>query len=153
MAETMSLTSTAFVDGDTIPVMYTCDGSDVSPELRWTEPPAGTKSFALIVDDPDAPKGLFTHWVLFDIAGAARGLAQGDHKIGRSGRNSFGKVGYGGPCPPRGHGTHRYYFTLYALDVDSLGLVEGADRAAVEAALAGHVLATAQLMGRYVREG
>src|SRR5207249_3193825 len=117
------------------PLTYTCDGSNVSPDLRWMNAPPGTQSFVLIVDDPDAPSGLFTHWVLFDIPGSAAGLAQNDHKLGRPGRNGFKKVGYGGPCPPKGHGPHRYYFSLYALDVPSLKLPEGASRQDVDAAI------------------
>ncbi|HXH06460.1 MAG TPA: YbhB/YbcL family Raf kinase inhibitor-like protein [Vicinamibacterales bacterium] len=148
-----TLTSPAFADGAFIPVRYTCDGENLSPPLQWADPPSGTRSFVLIVDDPDAPAGTFTHWVLFDLPGAERHLPEAPPQktAGRSGRNDFGKQGYGGPCPPRGHGPHRYFFRLSALDVDSLKLAAGARRSEVEAAMKGHVLGAAQLMGRYER--
>jgi Raf kinase inhibitor-like YbhB/YbcL family protein len=147
------LTSPAFADGAFIPARYTCDGENLSPPLEWEDPPAGTRSFALIVDDPDAPVGTFTHWVLFDVPGSARSLAEAPPQktVGLSGRNDFGRSGYGGPCPPRGHGAHRYFFRLSALDVDSLKLAAGARRSEVEGAIKGHVLGVAQLMGRYER--
>jgi len=141
----------AFADGGLIPAKFTCEGANVSPELRWNAAPANTHSYVLIVDDPDAPVGVFTHWVLFDITADRLSLAEGASAIGVSGKNDFGRAGYGGPCPPRGHGPHRYYFTLYALDVASLKLRAGASRREVETALRGHVLAQAQYMGRYER--
>ena len=147
----LQLTSDAFTNGQSIPAKYTCIGKNLSPALAWNEPPASTQSFALIVDDPDAPVGVFTHWVLFDITADRLSLAEGASAIGVSGKNDFGRAGYGGPCPPRGHGPHRYYFTLYALDVASLKLRAGASRREVETALRGHVLAQAQYMGRYER--
>ncbi|MFQ5592644.1 MAG: YbhB/YbcL family Raf kinase inhibitor-like protein [Anaerolineae bacterium] len=147
------LKSTVFHEGEAIPKRYTCDGEDVSPELRWEDTPANTRSFALIMDDPDAPGRTFTHWVLFDIpadtTNLPEGLRAGD--IGQSGRNDFSKAGYGGPCPPPGHGPHRYFFTLYALDTDSLNLSDGASRSQVEQALEGHIIGQARLMGRYER--
>src|SRR5512143_456320 len=131
---TFTLTISAFAEGGLIPAKFTCEGANVSPELRWNDAPAGTRSFALIVDDPDAPVGTFTHWVLFDIPADRAALAMGTGAIGVPGKNDFGRAGYGGPCPPRGHGPHRYYFTLYALDIASLKLKAGADRRKVEAA-------------------
>jgi hypothetical protein len=149
----MQIKTTAFTDGSLIPRRFTCEGDDLSPALTWTDPPAGTAGFALIVDDPDAPRGTWTHWTLFDLPATTTGLAEGwrGGAGGTSGRNDFGNPGYGGPCPPRGHGPHRYFFRLYALDVATLGLAEGAARKDLERAMAGHVLAQAQLMGRYER--
>ncbi len=143
--------SPAFAHGGIIPATYTCDGPNRSPALLWSGAPAGSQSFALIMDDPDAPGGTFTHWVVFDILGASSELPEGlrPRQVGTSGRNDFGRVGYGGPCPPSG--THRYYFTLFSLDVSSLRLAEGARRVDVERAMQGHVLDRTQLMGRYGR--
>ncbi len=148
---TLTLTSPAFANGATIPKKFTCEGLNISPELRWSDTPINTQSYALIVDDPDAPVGTFTHWVLFDIPGDRSSLAEGESTSGLAGRNDFGRSGYGGPCPPRGHGPHRYFFTLYALDVASLKLKAGATRREVETALRGHSLAQAQYLGRYER--
>lgn len=142
------LTSPAFAEGADIPRQFTCDGQDVAPELTVSDPPAGTRSFALIMDDPDAPHGTFTHWLAYDIptGGAPLQAARG-----KTLRNGFGRQGYGGPCPPPGHGPHRYYFTIFAVDVESLA-VKGSSRKDLEAALEGHSLATARLMGRYERK-
>jgi Raf kinase inhibitor-like YbhB/YbcL family protein len=145
-----TITSPAFADGADIPRRHTCDGETRSPRLTWRDPPTGARSFALIVDDPDAPSGTFTHWVLFNVPGGSTELPEGA-TVGRSGRNDFGKNGYGGPCPPEGHGPHRYFFKLSALDVEALKLADGASRAQLEAAMQGHVLGTAQLVGRYER--
>src|SRR6266542_1822724 len=114
----LTLTSPAFSHEEVIPRKHTCDGADQSPLLAWTEPPSGTQSFALIAHDPDAPNGDFTHWVLFDIPTEATEIPQGaaPAELGVPGLNDFGNEGYGGPCPPPGHGRHRYYFTLSALD-------------------------------------
>jgi Raf kinase inhibitor-like YbhB/YbcL family protein len=147
----MTLTSPSFERDGLIAAHNTCDGRNVSPELRWTAVPDGTRSFALIVDDPDAPSGTFTHWVLFDIPGDARSLAEGAD-VGVAGRNDFQQSGYGGPCPPPRHGQHRYYFRLYALDVAGLGLPEGAPREELESTMEGHVLAESELMGRFSRQ-
>lgn len=147
----MQIKTAAFTDGSLIPQRFTCEGDDVSPALSWTDPPAGTASFALIVDDPDAPRGTWTHWTLFNLPATTTGLAEGWRAGGTSGRNDFGNTGYGGPCPPRGHGPHRYFFRLYALDVAHLALAEGAARKELERAMAGHVVAQAQWMGRYER--
>jgi Raf kinase inhibitor-like YbhB/YbcL family protein len=148
------LTSTAFSSGESIPIRHTCDGEDVSPPLQWGTPPEGTRSLALIADDPDAPTGTFVHWLIYDIPPDARGLPEGvatrDRvSEGLQGLNDFERPGYGGPCPPPGT-PHRYYFTLRALDAP-LDLEPGASRAQVDAACRGHVLAEAQLMGRFGR--
>ncbi|MER3473797.1 MAG: YbhB/YbcL family Raf kinase inhibitor-like protein [Armatimonadota bacterium] len=148
------LTSTAFTEGGTIPRKYTCDGADVSPPLAWDNVPEGTKSFALICDDPDAPMGTWVHWVLFNLPADTRSLPEAvppDKELpsgARQGTNDFRKIGYGGPCPPRG--THRYYFKLYALDT-LLDLPAGSSKAQLLKAMDGHVLAEGQLMGRYGR--
>lgn len=147
----ITVSSSAFKQGATIPVRYTCDGENRAPELSWSGAPPNTRSFALIVDDPDAPGGTFTHWVLFDLPASIAGLPEGAPGIGIAGANDFGNAGYGGPCPPRGGGAHRYMFTLYALDVPSLQLQQGAGRRQVEAAMQGHIVAQGQLMGRYER--
>ena len=149
---TFTLTITAFADGSPIPAKFTCEGANVSPELRWNDAPADTRSYALIVDDPDAPVGTFTHWVLFDVPADRSSLAEGASAIGVAGKNDFGRASYGGPCPPRGHGPHRYTFTLYALDIASLKLKAGAGRREMEAALRGHILAQAIYLGRYERK-
>lgn len=147
------LTTTAFRDGEFIPKEFTCDGQDNSPTLEWTEPPAGTKSFAVIVDDPDAPAGTWVHWVLYDLPGDARQLEEGvakDRQLAdgtRQGRNDFGKIGYNGPCPPKG-GPHRYFFKLYALDRKT-NLKAGASKAELERAMKGHTLAEAEVVGRF----
>lgn len=143
----MQLTSPAFAHESSIPLLYTCDGQDRSPKLAWTDPPENTQSFALIVDDPDAPNGDWVHWVLFNIPSNARELPEGG-TLGTSGNNSWGKIGYNGPCPP--NGTHRYFFKLYALDT-ILDLPEGASKADILAAMKGHILEQAELMGRYAR--
>ena len=142
-----------FPAGGTIPRDLTCDGANHSPALSWSGQPAGTRSFALIVDDPDAPAGTWNHWLIWNIPGGASGLKEGaplDSQI-RSGKNDFGKLRYGGPCPPRGHGPHRYFFRLFATDVEDLGLSAGAGRAELDRALASHILDAAEYMGRYER--
>ncbi|HUJ24310.1 MAG TPA: YbhB/YbcL family Raf kinase inhibitor-like protein [Bryobacteraceae bacterium] len=144
----------AFSEGSIIPKLHTCEGADLSPALEWSGDPAETRSFALIVDDPDAPAGTWNHWLLYDIPPAVHSLAQG-YKPGQggvNGTNDFGKPGYGGPCPPRGHGPHRYFFKLYAVRDASLGLKPGVKRAELERALKGKALAEAQYMGRYERK-
>ena len=151
----MHLTSPSFSSGSTIPRKHTCDGSDVSPALAWSGAPQGTQSFALIADDPDAPVGTWSHWVLYDLPAGTTSLAENVSKVdapptgGRQGRNDFRKLGYGGPCPPPGT-PHRYFFKLYALD-RMLGLKAGASQKEVEKALQGHILAQAELMGKYGR--
>lgn len=152
---TLSLSSIAFQDGERIPVKYTCEGQDISPPLMWSEPPPGTQSLALIVDDPDAPGGVFTHWVLFNILPDSRELpeampTQAQLPSGAlQGKNDFGRVGYGGPCPPPGR-PHRYCFTLYALD-RVLGLKGGVSKKQVLDAMKGHILVQGKLTGIYQR--
>jgi Raf kinase inhibitor-like YbhB/YbcL family protein len=145
--------SSAFSDGGWIPSLHSCEGADVSPSLEWSGEPAGTRSFALVVDDPDAPSGTWTHWLLFDIPATVHTLAQGYKagSLGVSGENDFGKLGYGGPCPPKGHGTHRYFFTLYAVDVTTLGIKSSVTAAGLKRALAGHAVAEARYMGKFER--
>lgn len=145
-----TLRSTAFHDGGMIPREFTCDGGDRTPALTWAEAPDGTRSFVLIMDDPDAPGGTFTHWLAYDIPASATEIA--DRPPGKTLPNDFGRAGYGGPCPPRGHGPHRYFFTLHAVDVPTL-TVQGNTRAALERALDGHSLGAARLMGRFERKG
>jgi Raf kinase inhibitor-like YbhB/YbcL family protein len=147
------ITSSAFVEGKEIPKRFTCDGENVSPVLAWPFAPKGTKAFALIVDDPDAPGGLFTHWIVFNLPGASTGIGAAvkpDTSMGKAkqGTNDFGKVGYGGPCPPKGR--HRYVFHLYALR-DELSGLTSPNRKQIDAALKGHVIAEATLMGTYQR--
>ena len=144
----------AFAEGATIPREHTYDGADRSPALEWSGEPAGTKSFTLMVDDPDAPAGTWNHWLLYDLPATAHELAETfkPGQAGVSGVNDFGKPGYGGPCPPPRHGTHRYFFKLFAVDVATLGLKAGARRAELDRALKGHVLAEARHMGRYERK-
>jgi len=151
----MKLTSTAFKEGEAIPRGYTCDGANVSPPLEWTGVPKTAKTIAIIADDPDAPAGTWVHWVLYNLAAEGLGLIENTPQIemlkgsGVQGKNDFGKIGYGGPCPPSG--THRYFFKFYALDSE-LTLKPGATRAEVEQAMEGHILARAQLMGTYRRQ-
>lgn len=150
-----ALKSQAFKEGDLIPTKYTCEGPDVSPPLRWGDPPHGTRSFALIADDPDAPMGTWVHWVIFNLPERQRDLPEGVPTQetlpngARQGLNDFKNVGYGGPCPPPGK-PHRYYFRLYALDT-MLDLKPRATKARVLEACKGHILAEAQLMGRFGR--
>ncbi len=152
---TIKLTSTAFDEGGMIPSQYTCDGQNVSPPLAWSDLPEGTKTLALICDDPDAPRGTWVHWVVYQIPASERGLPENlparETLDGgaRQGTNDFKKPGYGGPCPPSG--THRYFFKLYALDA-SLDLASGATKDQLLKATEGHVLAHGQLIGRYARQ-
>jgi len=144
------LTSPAFKAGDTIPAKHTCDGDDRSPPLAWTDPPAGAKSFALVCEDPDAPRGTWVHWLVWGIPASARALSEGSPGAGaREGTNDFRKTGWGGPCPPPGP-AHRYFFRLSALDT-TLDLAPGATKAALEKAMEGHVVGRTELTGRYAR--
>jgi Raf kinase inhibitor-like YbhB/YbcL family protein len=151
----LAVSSSAFQEGGKIPTKYTCEGQDVSPALTWGEPPAETRSFALIVDDPDAPGGVFTHWVLFNLPVGSRELPEAVPTQAQlangslQGKNDFGRIGYGGPCPPPGR-PHRYQFTLYALD-QPLDLKAGASKKQVIGAMQGHILAQGQLTGTYQR--
>jgi len=150
----MEIKSSAFGSGEMIAAKYTCDGADFSPPLEWAGSPAGTKSFALICDDPDAPMGTWVHWVIYDIPPTATMLAEGITREkdlpggGTQGINDFRKIGYGGPCPPGG--THRYFFKLYALDT-TLGLKPGITKDQLLKAMRGHILTEAQTMGTYRR--
>lgn len=150
----MTLESSAFAAGQPIPQKFTCEGADVSPPLRWSDPPAGANNFALIADDPDAPAGTWVHWVLYNLPAETRSLPEGVPKSaaaagGAQGQNDFRKTGYGGPCPPPGK-PHRYFFKLYALGA-ALALPAGAQKKDVERAIGGHILAQAELMGTYQR--
>lgn len=148
----LSLTSPSIREGARISPRYTCEGEDRSPELRWAHAPEETRSFALIMDDPDAPGRTFTHWVLFDIPTSVDGLSEGEAaSIGRAGKNDFQGDGYGGPCPPPNDGEHRYYFRLFALDVETLDVPAGARREDVERAMEGHVIGQTELMARFSR--
>jgi len=147
VAAAFALASPAFAPGATIPRAFTCDGRNVSPLLRWTAPPARTRSFALLMDDPDAPVGTFTHWLGWNIPPKARSLRIGQ-RAPAEGTNDAGRIGYIGPCPPAGR--HRYIFRLYALKAP-LKLARGASRAEFLSALRGKVLATARLVGTYAR--
>lgn len=150
-----TISSPSFSNGGDIAKKFTCDGADVSPQLIWTDPPAGTKSFALLTDDPDAPMGNWNHWAAWNLPSTLRGLPEGVPKDARlpdgsvQGKNQFPKTGYNGPCPPRGK-PHRYYFKLFALDT-TLDLKPGAGKKELESAMKGHILAQAEWMGRYHR--
>jgi Raf kinase inhibitor-like YbhB/YbcL family protein len=145
---TMKITSSAFHEGANIPSKFTCDGSDTSPPLQIAGVPSGAKSLVLIVDDPDAPSGLFTHWLVWNIPPQTGSIAEGSAPQGVQGANDFGKSGYRGPCPPPG--THRYSFKIFALDRE-LELRSGAKRSQVDAAMKGHVIAQGELVGRYAK--
>jgi Raf kinase inhibitor-like YbhB/YbcL family protein len=148
--------SASFSNGKSIPGRYTCDGANLSPQLQWQPAPAGTKSFAIVMDDPDAPIG-FTHWLVYNIPPGVRELAEGASTQGAmlqgsvEGMNNFGRSGYGGPCPPRGN-PHHYVFRVYALDI-RLDLSAGATRKQVDAAMSGHLVAQGQIVGTYQRMG
>jgi len=152
---TLSLSSPVFQEGEDIPITYTCDGQDISPPLTWGEPPSETQSFALLMDDPDAPGGVFTHWLLFNLPADSRELPEvvpPHNELANGalqGKNDFGTNGYGSPCPPSGP-AHHYRFTLYALD-QPLDLLAGASRKQVIDAITGHILAWGQLTGMYQR--
>ncbi len=145
-----AITSSAFTAGNAIPVKYSCQGDDISPPLAWTAPPSKTQSFALIFNDPDAPGGTWDHWLLFNLPAETRSLPEGGALPAGTltGKNSWGRLDYGGPCPPRG--THRYFFKLYALDTE-LALSAGATKAELLAATDGYILAQTDLMGTFAR--
>lgn len=151
----MKIESSAFVDRSAIPKEYTCQGADSSPDLKWSAPPEGAKSLALIVDDPDAPAGIWVHWVVWNLPPTLRGLPEGianNESLPdgtRQGLNDFKRIGYGGPCPPPGK-PHRYFFKLYALD-SSLELPARSTKAQLERAMQKHILAQAELVGTYQR--
>lgn len=151
---TLEVKSDAFTSGQSIPAKYTCTGRNISPALTWSDPPTGTQSFALIVDDPDAPVGTWVHWVLYNIQADRRSLQEDLPVTGKNidpnavfvGRNSSGNIGYDGPCPPSG--THRYYFKLYALDT-TISLLPGASKDKLLREMEGHILAQGELMGTF----
>jgi len=145
----MKITSSAFQEGANIPSKFTCDGENTSPPLQIADIPSEAKSLALVVDDPDAPSGLFTHWAVWNIPPQTTAVGEGNAPKGVQGTNDFGKSGYGGPCPPSG--THRYYFKVFALDRE-LDLPFGAKRGQLDAAMKGHVVAQGELIGRYSRQ-
>ncbi len=150
----MEVRSQAFKPGSMIPAKHTCDGADTSPPLTWSDSPAGTKSFALIMDDPDAPVGAWVHWVVWNIPATARGLEENVPKTAslpngaRQGTNDFKRTGYGGPCPPSG--THRYFFKLYALGT-TLNLSPETTKSVLEDTMRRHILAQSELIGKYTR--
>jgi Raf kinase inhibitor-like YbhB/YbcL family protein len=154
-----SLKCQSFKDGEKIPEKFTCDGQDYSPALEWENPPQGSKSFALICDDPDAPVGIWIHWVIYNLPGSVSGLPENVDKKQKvltgslqgtiQGMNSWNRLGYGGPCPPGGS-PHRYYFKLYALETQISR--EGLDKKQLLSAMEGHIFGEAQLMGRYQRK-
>jgi Raf kinase inhibitor-like YbhB/YbcL family protein len=150
----MVITCPAFSAGEMIPSVYTCDGKDISPPLQWSQAPPGTRSFALVSDDPDAPAGTWVHWVVWNIPSSVNSLEENlparESPLGtvRQGTNDFRRIGYGGPCPPSG--AHRYYFRLYALDT-LLELGSATTKSQLEKAMKGHVLAQAEVMGKYRR--
>lgn len=151
----LNISSSAFEEGSRIPSKYSCQGEDVSPPLRWGEPPSGTQSFVLIMDDPDAPGGIFTHWVLFNLPSATQQLQEAIPSTAQlsdgslQGENDFSKIGYGGPCPPSGR-PHQYRFTVYGLD-RMLDLKAGASKKQVLEAMEGHILGQGQLTGSFQR--
>jgi len=147
----LTLTSDAFREGQPIPVEFTCDGANRTPTIQWSDAPSGTKSFALVIDDPDAPSGTFRHWGVFDIPASARSIGGAEH-VGTEVSNDFSKSGYGGPCPPKGHGPHHYHFKLFALDIDKLGLSADGKVVDVENAARRHAIAEGELIGTYERK-
>ena len=150
--KTFSVMSKDFKANDTLPKSASCDGDGKSPELHWNAPKsADAKSFALVVEDPDAPKGTYTHWVLFDIPAQVNNLPAGENTIGVSGTNSGDKLGYAAACPPKGDKLHHYHFRLYALDVDKLGQKQGAARNDVENAMKSHIKDQTELIGTFER--
>jgi Raf kinase inhibitor-like YbhB/YbcL family protein len=148
---TLGLSSSAFLNGSSIPSRYTCDGEDVAPPLTWTRVPARARSLALLVEDPNAPGGAFVHWSVYNLPRGASGISTARLPGGGAeGQNSFGRIGYGGPCPPKGDPAHHYVFSIHALD-DDPGLAPGASAAAVREAIAAHAIAEGALTGLYRR--
>ncbi|HJZ74104.1 MAG TPA: YbhB/YbcL family Raf kinase inhibitor-like protein [Vicinamibacterales bacterium] len=145
----LHVSSPAFSNGSEIPRKYTCDGQNAAPPLEWSGAPGGARSLAVICDDPDAPSGTFTHWVLYDIPASSDGLPERS-TAGSPGLNSFGKTGFGGPCPPKKDDAHHYHFHVYALDLDSLGPA-GLSKEAALKAMRGHILAEGEVVGTYKR--
>ena len=146
---TLKVTTTSFPAGGAIPAKYSCDGGDVSPALTWSGAPTPTKGFIVVADDPDAPGGTFTHWILYDIPASTNTLAEGSTGVGTAGKNGFDVAGYRGPCPPKGKGLHHYSFRVYAVDVGTIGLLDEASRADLDAVLPDHVVAQGALVGTF----
>ncbi len=152
----MQVEITAFTNNTNIPQEYTCSGQNISPEIKWSNAPEDTKSFVLIVDDPDAPAGNWVHWVAYNIPANKNSLPENITSTSQledgtlQGSNSFNNLGYGGPCPPQGHGAHRYFFKLYALDT-MLDLTSGASKTHIEQAMAEHVIDRAETVGHFER--
>ena len=151
----ITVISSAFEEGGHIPITYTCDGPDISPEISWDNYPPETQSFVIVMDDPDAPVGTFTHWVLYDIPSSVNFIPENFPKVPeidgiKQGINDFGKIGYGGPCPPLGK-PHRYFFRVFAVDQPTLGLPAGASRQEVEMIMSGKVIDKGYLIGIYGR--
>ena len=146
----LNLTSDAFANGQAIPAHHTCDGANQSPPLSWGEPPPATKSFALVIDDPDAPGGTFRHWGAFDIPASTRRIGAGQ-QVGVQAVNDFDKPGYGGPCPPKGHGPHHYHFKLFALGVERLNVGPNPKVIDVGNEASRHAIAQGELIGTYER--
>ena len=144
----MQILSSAFKENDFIPSKYTCDGNDVSPPLEFINVPKESKSLALIIDDPDAPMGTFVHWVVWNILSSTKKISEGEELTLPQGKTDFGKLGYGGPCPPSK--IHRYFFKLYALNT-ILNIRPGSTKQELEKAMKGHIIEMAQLIGRYQR--
>jgi Raf kinase inhibitor-like YbhB/YbcL family protein len=145
----LSVASESFESGDRVPARHTLDGENLSPSLSWSDLPEGTRSIAVVCEDPDAPSGIFVHWVAWGIDPDAGGLDEGE-SAPREGQNGFGNEGYDGPAPPPGHGEHRYFFRVYALDTE-LELGASTSKQDLDAAIEGHVLAAGELMGTYER--
>lgn len=151
----MEITSSAFNEGSMIPAKYTCDDIDISPPLKWSKAPEGTKTFAIICDDPDAPAGTWVHWVLYNLPADTNELSEDIPTVeslsngAKQGKNDFGRIGYGGPCPPGG--THRYYFKIYAL-AEKLNIESGVTKSELLKAMQGKILSEGKLMGRYKRQ-
>jgi Raf kinase inhibitor-like YbhB/YbcL family protein len=151
-ANYMTISSSAFSDGDEIPAKYTCDGGNNSLPITNSDIPDGTKSLTLVMEDLDAPTGLFTHWIIYNMSPTTLQLMENEMPlIGTHGLNDFGSMQYGGPCPPQGSGKHRYYVRLYALDIE-LALPEGVKRPVLNSALEGHVIDSTHIMGTYGKE-
>ncbi len=146
----MRVTTNAFVEGGPIPERFARDGANLSPGLRWDRTPDEARSFVIMAQDPDAPGGTFTHWLLYDVPADVHSIDAGQ-SAGKPGRNGFQFNGYGGPQPPPRHGKHRYYFMVFALDTDSLGLDPGANAEQVEQAMQDHVIDKAEVMGLFER--
>ena len=151
--EKFGITVEGFSEGGEIPSRFTCDGGDKAPAVHWSGEPSETRSFALIMDDPDAPHGTWNHWLVWDVPAHVHSLREGaaHASVGITGTNDFGRLGYGGPCPPKGAGPHRYFFRLFALDTSTIGVHAGAKRPAVEKAIKKHAIAETAQMGRYER--